>query len=95
MGDALFIVAFLGLLIIPFAVKRMWYWVGTISAMGVCLGVGEGLSKWQTGMTLSKTLWTYSLDHPVQTSLILGCMFAAWVLLMLHLAWWMITRRKK
>ena len=95
MGDVLFIVAFLGLLLIPFALTRMWHWVGTIASMGVCLGVGEALSKWQTGMTLSRTLWVFSLENPVQTYLILTCMLTAWILLLIHLAWWMITKRKK
>lgn len=93
MIDILFIILFLGLLLIPFIWKKMWYWVGTISAMGVCLGIGELLSKNMTGMTLSKTFWVFSLEYPVQAWIILGCMLSAWFLLMLHLSWKMLKKK--
>lgn len=94
MGDVLFIIVFLSLMIIPFIIKRMWFWVGTIASMGVCLGIGEFISKQTIGMTLSKTFWLFSLSHPVQAWIILGSMFTAWLLLMLHLAWKMLTKKK-
>jgi hypothetical protein len=93
MGDVIFIIAFLGLLLIPFVIKKMWYWVGTIASMGVCLGVGEAISKACTGATLSKTFWNYSLTNPVVAWIMLLCMFLAWVLLMIHLAWKMINKK--
>ena len=99
MGDVLFIVAFLGLLLIPFLIfavknkKGFWYWVGTVATMGAILGIVELISKLATGKTLSSNFWAFSLQDPGSASVILGCWLAAWILLLIHLAWKMINKK--
>jgi len=99
MGDIIFIVAFLGFMMGPFIYfgirgkKGMWYWVGTIAAMGICLGIGEGVSKYMTGNTLSRNVWNLSLDKTSDLVLILACMGISWVLLLTHLAWKRLTKK--
>lgn len=98
MMDVVFIVVFLGLMLIPFtifAVKKKQgfiYWVGTVAFMGVCLGIGELTSKLITGKTLSSNFWAFSLDDPGSAIAIIGCMAIAWLLLLIHLSWKMLKR---
>lgn len=100
MSDVLFVIAFLGLLLIPFivfAIKKkrgFWFWVGTIATMGIMLGIGELSSKLLTGKTLSSNFWEFSLNDPGSAIVILICMLFAWILLIVHLAWKMIKDRK-
>jgi len=100
MGDILFIVAFLGLMMAPFIYygikgkKGMWYWVGTIAAMGVCLGIGELVSKQFTGNTLSRNVWNLSLEDSTSLIFVCGSMALSWTLLLIHLAWKKIIEKK-
>jgi hypothetical protein len=99
MGDILFIVSFLGFMLAPFIYygikgkKGMWFWVGTVSAMGICLGLGELASKMGTGATLSRNVWDLSLADPMSLVVVIGCMVVSWTLLMIHLAWKRITKK--
>ncbi len=101
MGDVLFVIAFLGLMILPFIAvaiwKKMvsfWFWVGTIGAMGICLGIGELISKLSTGNTLSQNFWDFSVQHPLFAIAITASMALSWIILMIHLLWKLITKQK-
>lgn len=99
MGDVLFIVSFLGLMLAPFIYygirgkKGMWYWVGTVSAMGICLGLGELASKLGTGNTLSRNVWNLSLEDGWSLLIICGCTILSWLILQIHLSWKRITKK--
>ena len=99
MGDILFIIAFLGLMLAPFVYygikgkNGMWYWVGTIASMGTCLGLGERASKMGSGATLSRNVWHLSLEGGGSLVVVCGCLALSWTLLLIHLAWKRITKK--
>lgn len=93
MGEMLFIVSFVGLMIgWPFLIKNpkaRWFWFYTMAGCMVWFGIMEAVSKFLggDGKTLSKYFWEFSLEHPTKAAMALGLMLGAWLILLLHLAW--------
>lgn len=92
MGEVLFIVSFVGLMVSwPFLLKGRgrWFWFACMAGCMAWFGIMEGVAKWFGGEnhTLSQYFWLHVKDHPATGYLAIGMMVIAWALLMLHLVW--------
>lgn len=87
MGDVLFVLGFLALLIGPWILYKMYLWAWTLGIIGVVLGIGEGISALMTGKTLSQTFWAFSQQNPLGAIVISASLIIAWMMLLLHLLW--------
>ena len=96
MGEVFFILGLVGGLIVPFVFltgKGRIYWLVTMSTIGLVLVASEIISTVDTGGTISQHFWHWSVQHPVTGWLVIGMLFMGWVILLLHLAWKLITNR--
>jgi hypothetical protein len=53
---------------------------------GLVFGFVEFLSNYYTGKTVSQMMWQLMTTNKKEGMLVIGCMAAAWVCLLLHLA---------
>jgi hypothetical protein len=92
MMDALFVIAFLCLLIVPFIIYHLYWWVGTLSIIAITLGIGEGVSALVTGRTLSQEFWKFSQANYWGAIIVTTCLTIAWICLLCHLNWKIMTK---
>jgi fluoride ion exporter CrcB/FEX len=90
--DALFVIGFLCLLLVPFIVYKLWWWVGTLAIIAIILGSGEGISALITGRTLSQEFWKLSQENQMGAMIITICITIAWIFLLCHLNWKIMTK---
>lgn len=97
MGEVFFVIGLIGFLIIPFAFltgKGRIYWLITMSTIGLTVVSMEVFSKVTTGKTISNHFWTWSLIHPETAWIVLFALLIGWLILLVHLAWKLIFRKK-
>ena len=79
----------LAIIVLPFALKRLWWWVVLWGAVG---GV-ELASMQTTGHTLSQAFWAATAADPAWGWRMAGIIAVAGVLLGIHLVWRRINKR--
>lgn len=97
MGEIFFVIGLISSLILPFFFltgRARIFWLSTMSMIGLVIIASEILSKISTGRTISQHFWVWSLAHPSTAWLVLGLLFLGWLILLLHLAWKMLFRKK-
>lgn len=87
MGEAIFVVSLLALLVVPFAVVGLWWWFWTMLIIGLWVVAVEIVSKIKDRKTISQKFWGWSLENEKKAWIILSCMLLGWLILLLHLAW--------
>jgi len=88
MDALLLIVAFGVLLLIPFALAKLWFWFFFWCGIAILLSIGEAVSFFTTGRTMSQKFWAWRRDQTVpmwKKLLILGGMLVFWLFLLGHL----------
>lgn len=93
MSDAVIAVIAVVILVLPFALARLWHWVGLILSIAGVVALWEGIAIWSSGLTVSKQFWAFSLAHPILAWGMLGLLGVAWVGFLLHLAWKMLRKK--
>ena len=84
--DAILILLVFGLMVIPWIVFKLWWWVWFWVAIGSILGITELLSYFITGKTISQQFWAWRKQAKTwQKVLILVGMVVFWLFLILHL----------
>lgn len=76
---------------VPFLVFGLTRWFWFMAMVGILLGGAELASKMKTGKSLSQKFWVWSKENRIKAWIILVSMGISWTLLLLHLAWKMIT----
>ena len=97
MGEVIFIIGLILGLVAPFLFLQGFgriLWLITMSTIGVVVGGMELISKLITGVTISRHFWNWSLVHPQSAWMVLGFLLIGWLILLIHLAWKMIFKRK-
>ena len=89
--QTLFLLIILGLFTVPFAIFGLWWWFFTMLAIAVIVGLAELIAVLKTGMTLSQMFWKWSKNNKPKAWITIGCLFAGWVMLLIHLAWKMLV----
>ena len=88
MDAVLLIGAFALLLIVPFALAKLYFWMWFWLGIALLLAAGEGISFFTTGKTMSQKFWAWRRDQTVpmwKKWLILGGMGVFWIFLLGHL----------
>ena len=80
-GGLLVILAYLVMVILPFAMTRQWWWAWTWVAVGLVVGIVEIAAKVTTGKTISQQFHRWQKTHRWQAVLLVACMiaFVAWL----------------
>ncbi len=73
------------LLIVPFMLAKLWYWVFLWAYVLVGFGVFELIAWLKTGRTLSQQFGDYRRNDKLKGNAILGAMLLGWLLLLWHL----------
>ena len=92
MWDAIFVIGFLCLLILPFVFYKLYFWAGTLAIIGITLAIGEGVSALITGRTLSQEFWKFSQNNFWGAIIITISITIAWIMLLFHLNWKLILK---
>ena len=85
--QTLFLLIILGLLTVPFAIFGLWWWFFTMLAIAVLVGLAELVAVLKTELTLSQMFWEWSKSNRAKAWIVIGCLFAVWVVLLVHMAW--------
>lgn len=80
------IIAFL-LLIVPFALVGLWWWFGTMCAIGLVVGLAELVAVIRKKRTISQMFWRWAKENKVRAWMVLVSLSAGWSVVMLHLVW--------
>lgn len=92
--DLLFVIFLLVNLVWPFLLMKgqgKIFWLTTMGIVALTVFMGEVISKYWSGRTLSRYFWYWSQEDPGSAIVVLGVLFLAWLGLLVHLAWWMVN----
>lgn len=102
MKEAVFILALLGLIVVPWALASrnpdhpgMKFWAWFWSSVAVLLAGFELASKIHTGRTISQHFWAYGVDNPWAAAALSAAIASLAVLVIWHLAAGVLKRRKR
>lgn len=86
MDGALMILAFLLVVVAPFAAAHLWWWVGFWGSLALVLAAWEIAAKIKTGRTLSQQFWRWQADgHRGESVAVMACASVFWLALVYHL----------
>ena len=83
--EVTYVLGFLSLWLVPFAMNGLWYWFWFFACVGVVLGVWEIYTTKKTGRSLSGRFYQYRLKNPKKAGWIILCLALGWIMLLLHL----------
>ena len=86
--DAILLILALLALAVPFAIAKLWWWVGFWLILAGVLGIVEGVSALVTGKTISQQFWAWRRNPATpkwQKWAIFVGMIAFWIFLLCHL----------
>lgn len=97
MGENIFIISLIGGLILPFALLNgwgRWFWITTMSVIGLVVVTAEIIGMQVVGKTISRMYWEWSLAHETTSWIVAIILVLGWTFgLVLHLQWKVIKRR--
>ena len=88
--QTLFLLIILALFTVPFAVFGLWWWFALMICIVGLVVLFEFLCLIFTKMTLSQRFWKWSKSNKAKGWIVIGCLFAVWVMLLIHMAWGML-----
>ena len=86
--DAVKVIGIFILMVIPFIIAKLWWWVGFWVILGVLLGIVELVSVLVSGKTISQRFWKWRKKTETSKWLVytmLAGMILFWAYLMCHL----------
>lgn len=86
--DAVVLILAILALCVPFAIAKLWWWVGFWVGLSVLLGIIEAAAFFITGKTISQKFWAWRRDPATPKWLkwtVLGGMIGFWIYVVLHL----------
>jgi len=96
MGEVLFILAMLGLMVAPWwLINVSRYWAAMWSSVAGLVIAVEIVSKVATRRTISQQFWAFGVDNLVLAWVLVGCMIGAIVVLAWHLMAGVYKRRNR
>jgi hypothetical protein len=87
MGMSNWLLVAMGVLfIVPPVIYKMYFLALAFMIFGLVFGFVEYMAHYYTDHTISMQMWDLIKEHGYKGYIIIGCMLAAWVCLLLHLA---------
>lgn len=87
MRDAVVAVVAILVLLLPFALSGLWWWVALIGVIAGVVAAFELSARAKSGKTLSQQFWAFKQQHPKTAWAIVGLLALAWAGLLVHLVW--------
>ena len=86
MSEKVFFIIAISLLVVPFAIFKLWWWFFTMLGIVAFVVLVEGVVVLFTKRTLSQKFWKWSLENRTKAWCVIGFLITAWLMLMWHLA---------
>ena len=87
MSECWYMIVTFAFLIFPFAIAGLWWWFWCMMSIAILIIGVELISYKKSKLTISQRFWKWSVNHRMETIVILLSLAIGFSMLIVHLSW--------